>query len=175
MGHSELGGKRSPYLSPKHTTLWQQCWELPFSWGSSLEKQLRDRTLEPSELQQQGRAGPCSVSLLGIGHTEVLPDSSMCAHHLLCWRQHLTKEISAWDSKCCSIWIKNNNDVYQSNEVFRWNALHQCNLLEFSLFYGQTCKPPPKKCDKWCSSCRWSAPWFAMKTSYYLKKLSAMW
>lgn len=109
------------------------------------------------------------------------------AHWSAPWQQHVcaqfvmletalnTEKISAWDSRCYWIWMKNNSDVYQSNEVFRWNALHQCNPLEFSLFYGQTCKPPLKKSDKLCSSCKWSAPLFAIKASYYFKKLSAMW
>lgn len=155
--------------------------EFPFSCCGSLEEHPWDRTLQPSKFHQQGEGS--SMLIVIPRHRahmqEVFLDRSTFGEnffHLVFWTALNTKGISAGDSRCYLIWIKNNNDVYQSNEAFRWNALHQCNLLwEFSLFYKQACKPPLKKSDKWCSSCRWSASSFTMKAPYYLKTLTAIW
>lgn len=155
----------------------KSIWEFP-SPVVSPWKNVSGTGLWPSEFHQQGKES----SILSIipGHRahrqEVLSDRSTFAEnlfHVVFWTALNTKGISAGDSRCYLICIEDSNEVYQSNEAFRWNAQHQCNLLqEFSLFIGQTCKPPLKKSDKWC---KLSSSCLTMKASYYLKTLTAIW
>lgn len=110
MVHCELHGKKF-YIRISHS-------HYPMATVSE------NSLLQPNEFHQQGE-GSSMLSIISEHRThtqEMFPDRSTFVKnlfHTVFWTALNTKGISAGDSRCYLIWIKNNNDVYQSNEAFR--------------------------------------------------------